>query len=107
MNGARRWAWVTMIRSRTPSRAQTSLTAKMLPLPNAQYATGQLEVLANRRLIHSLPAAAFLLLGLGRTPLPAQQPPSDARPNIFLDCEGDHCDPESDSVLDTRTMGAL
>ncbi|MCY4573383.1 MAG: hypothetical protein OXF01_11360, partial [Gemmatimonadetes bacterium] len=66
----------------------------MLPLPNAQYPTGQLEVRANRHFIHSLLAAAFLLLGLGHTPLPAQQPPPDARPNIFLDCEGDHCDPD-------------
>lgn len=38
------------------------------------------------------PAAAFLLLFLCRAPLPAQQPPPDARPNVFLDCEGDHCD---------------
>ncbi|MDE2796803.1 MAG: hypothetical protein OXL34_18455 [Gemmatimonadota bacterium] len=39
-------------------------------------------------------AAAFLLLGLGRAPLPAQQPPADARPNIFFDCEDDLCDPD-------------
>lgn len=29
---------------------------------------------------------------LCRAPLPAQQPTPDARPNVFLDCEGDHCD---------------
>ena len=39
-------------------------------------------------------AAVFLLLGLGRAPLPAQQPPADARPNVFLDCEDDLCDPD-------------
>lgn len=44
--------------------------------------------------IHPLPVAVFLLLGLGHAPLPAQQPSLDARPDIFLDCEGDHCDPD-------------
>ena len=42
--------------------------------------------------IRGLPAAALLLLGLGHAPLPAQETPSDARPNIFLDCEDDVCD---------------
>ena len=44
--------------------------------------------------VHALPVAAFLLLGLGPAPLPAQQPAADARPDIFLDCEGDLCDPD-------------
>ena len=42
----------------------------------------------------ALSVAVLLLFGLGRAPLPAQQAASDARPDIFFDCEGDHCEPD-------------
>ena len=60
--------------------------------PKAAGPLGRLLVTERRPAL--VLAAAFLLLGLGRAPLPAQQPPPEARPNVFLDCEDDLCDPD-------------